>query len=69
MADNLFAYFDFNLFLEHSQQQLKCFETTKMATKINNVMVEVQGIIFFKFFAAPSFKHVTTSLANEEEEK
>ncbi len=41
-----------------------------MATKINNVMVEVQGIQNIVFiFATPSLKHVTTSLANEEEEK
>jgi hypothetical protein len=42
-----------------------------MVTKISNVMVEVQGIknIVSFFFATPSLKQVTTSLANEEEEK
>jgi hypothetical protein len=38
-----------------------------MATKISNVMLEIQATKNFVFFpSAPSFKNVTTSLSNEK---
>jgi len=38
-----------------------------MATKISNVMLEIQATKNFVFFpSAPSLKNVTTSLSNEK---
>jgi hypothetical protein len=70
VANNFPTYFFFNLFLKHSQYQLKCFAATIMATKISNMMVEIQvtkNIVLL--FATPSLKNVATSSVNEEEEK
>jgi hypothetical protein len=53
---------------QSQQQQLKCFATTIMATKISNAMPEIETTNYFYFFhTAPSLKNVTTSSSNEKE--
>jgi hypothetical protein len=53
---------------QSQQQQLKCFTTTIMATKISNATPKIEttnNIILFH--TAPSLKNVTTSSSNEKE--
>jgi hypothetical protein len=69
VGDIFLTYFFFSLFPKQSQQQqLKCFATTIMATKISNAMPEIETTNYFYFFhTAPSLKNVTTSSSNEKE--
>ncbi len=67
---NIFPTFSFFILFpkqSQQQQQLKCFATIIMATKINNVMLEIQTINnIVLFLLAHALKNVITSSSNEK---